>query len=677
MKPHRIILTAVLSAALLCCNLQAQSTTERPGRTKWQSHMPANLDKYVPEPIEFEPNPQSGTIEPYSSDFENRLVRYDMLTGTETVLDFEKDAPEVTMTNGSPGVGDESSAGGLNLFAFTQLAQVTNPQDIPWRSNCKLFYSKGNGYYSATGVLIDPLHVITAGHCVHQGNGGDWVSDMIVIPGYQDEIMPYGDAFGVSLYTWTGWKNQGSSDDDIGLIKLDRPIGAITGWYGYSYNNNLNFYIGNNFQSAGYPGAPPYDGELMYFWQGNFDYAEYDFATGRWAGNEVAFAPAAYSGQSGSGVCRVAGFDRVIYAIVSNTYSGFTFCPRITSGKYRDIMEFIDANTPTSFDLMPLGVEAAPRSIQAGEPLTSAGFTIHNYSSVPWSGTINADIYLSSDDDISASDVLLGSETFSQSLSSKESRQIELQSPLSIPAETAKGQYWIGVILDVADYDIVNNDSDGQEAARIVVGADWLENNQPETFSDTSKEFALTINGIDWSCIAIRPSDNQDIEIDMFPDFSLPYGISAEDGTACDFIAVNGHWLGDSVHYARLLNGAADSSYTIEAQWHIPDIYLGTVYGDLINSDEIIQMYEVPLYSGQRCRFNVDVTSGDADLSLYAIKAYNGWGSRTYSDGMANQSGPGEDESILITSDFTGYYAIIVVNENAGSAYYTITAEEN
>ncbi len=659
---------------LLFNNLHTHAA-EGQSRTRWQSRFPENPDAYVPVPM---PVPRSDGIELFSGEFENRLVSYDTLTGRETILEIDRDnIPKQTSTKSNPGIGAATGSSDIGLFRFTELSKVDNPQDYPWRANCKLFFRKGNNYYTGTGVLIDPLHVITAGHCVHGGAGEGWASDMIVIPAYQDEASPYGDAYGVSLHAWTAWKNLSSSDDDIGLIKLDRPIGAVTGWHGYSYNNNLIFYLSNNFQSAGYPAAEPYHGELMYYWQGRFDYGDFDASSGRWLGNEVAFSPSAYGGQSGSGVYLSEGTNNVIYAIVSNIFGGYTYCPRITGNKFGEITRFIDANTPSNFDLMPLNVTVTPQNIPAGEQLTSVSYTIHNYSSVPFSGTINADIYLSYDDNISTSDIFIGTETFSQSIGSKESKVIDVQVPLSIPPGMAKGQYRIGVILNIDDFNIVNNDSDGQEAAEILVGVYKLSNDEPEVFFDASMEFALTINGRDWSCIAISPYEDQDIETDFFPDFSDPYGISMEDGLASDFIAVNGHGLGDTVHYARLLNSTSESAYVIEAQWQIPDIYLGTTFDDSISNAEIFQMYEVPLYSGQRCNFRVHVTSGDADLALYGISARYGWGSRTYTDWIADRAGPGRDEYILITSDFTGYYAIVIVNENAGSAEYTITAIEN
>jgi hypothetical protein len=46
---------------------------------------------------------------------------------------------------------------------------------------------------------------------------------------------------------------------------------------------------------------------------------------------------------------------------------------------------------------------------------------------------------------------------------------VDVSPATAIPVNTMSGKYWIGVILDIADHDTANNDSDGQDAAEITV----------------------------------------------------------------------------------------------------------------------------------------------------------------------------------------------------------------
>ena len=71
--------------------------------------------------------------------------------------------------------------------------------------------------------MIDPLHVLTAGHCVYNEDWGGWPIGIDVVPGYEDGFGPYRDASMINLHAPPGWINNRDYDYDMGIITLDRP----------------------------------------------------------------------------------------------------------------------------------------------------------------------------------------------------------------------------------------------------------------------------------------------------------------------------------------------------------------------------------------------------------------------------------------------------------------------
>ena len=346
---------------------------------------------------------------------------------------------------------------------FTELAWIDNPEEYPWRVNCKLYMNTLLGTSVCSGVLIDPLHVLTAGHCVYNEDFFGWATNVIVVPGYEDGFRPFGDASMTNLHAPMEWINDQNHDYDIGIITLDRPIGAITGWHGYSYNNDNLFFYNNMFYSPGYPAESPYDGEFMYYWFGNYDLV-YE--------NRLGVYNNGYRGQSGSGhyYTDISG-GRWVFAVHSHLILNplSTYFTRITPIKYDAISNVISTNTPPSFDLIPLFVWPSPLTINAGDEFLSLEYLVHNYSNAIWGGTVNVNVYLSDDSNISPSDTLIQSHDFTWDLDPKSTVLVGVPPAPTIPANTHEGFYWIGVILDIADFNVVNNESDGQDAALIYV----------------------------------------------------------------------------------------------------------------------------------------------------------------------------------------------------------------
>jgi glutamyl endopeptidase len=126
---------------------------------------------------------------------------------------------------------------------------------IPYRQVVWITFSQDGSNYSCSGNLINANTVLTAGHCVHEGFGGSWSTNVRVYPGRNGSLSPYGSCTAKRLYSVTGWTNSGNEAYDYGAIKLNCNIGNTVGWFGFYWRSgSLNGYGAT---IAGYPGDKP------------------------------------------------------------------------------------------------------------------------------------------------------------------------------------------------------------------------------------------------------------------------------------------------------------------------------------------------------------------------------------------------------------------------------------
>lgn len=318
-------------------------------------------------------------------------------------------------------------------YAFSDLARVYDPENSTFRKHCKLKIYFPTEYADGSGCLIDSKHVITAAHCVKPKGlfviGGDEIADYVkVFPAYDNGKQPYGSARSIDYFWLEEWDNSIFSHD-IAVIELDRPIGALTGWCDYYFNDNPDFYTLNDFYNPSYPKGDIFDGESMYVWGGSFEEV----------GDPLWIYKTSYGGQSGS-AAYLSGTN-TIYAILSGVFGPLrTSFARITSDKYSDIQHFIASNTPSSPDLIPLDVRVYGGKKKVGDfhPTIGPGgsfdsfdFLVHNYSSSSWDGTVTAKVYVSNDEVIEPSDSLIETCLYLDPIGPKESIRVSSQSSLN------------------------------------------------------------------------------------------------------------------------------------------------------------------------------------------------------------------------------------------------------
>jgi V8-like Glu-specific endopeptidase len=367
-----------------------------------------------------------------------------------------------------PGAAAESGQPGAGMSAeyedeppppdFGGRSRITPADYWPYSAVVRLSYKKAGVGKMASGILIDSKWVLTAGHCVHEGDGGDWVTNMVVSPAYDAGSVPFGTASAVNLGTWTGWSRDGDYDDDIGVIELDRHVGAVTGYAGYGYSTSWSFFDDSTFYMRGYPAEGGYSGKQMYSISGNFD---------RKSGDHIKqMDKDMHGGESGAAFT----VSNTAYAVHSHSYSDDTSGAVALWESYfkwvRD--DLIAPGVPSSVDLVPVEVRTSSSTLARGAKFTTS-FVLHNYSKSSFSGSVGYKVYLSNDSDIDSTDTPLVSVTSTgHALGAKKSKWLSTASA-AIPSTAGTGTRYIGVILQNSDANNANNDGTPQDAHKVTI----------------------------------------------------------------------------------------------------------------------------------------------------------------------------------------------------------------
>jgi len=402
------------------------------------------------------------------------------------LLTFDSVTGEVTRQKAPAGVSDimqlitEGRQGALvpldddgALKDFSALNSIFDTTVGDYPKHVKIFSAYTNEYgqevrTECSGTMIDPFHVLTAGHCVYKfedddGNTvDDWAHTVRVVPAYDEGAEPFGRAYNVQLHSYAGWTENADWDWDIAVIDLDWPIGALTGWRGFSTSSICDWFTSGLWIHYGYPGEDnPHDGETMWWQSGFYDGCET-------SGNEVWFDRDMFKGQSGGGAVK----NDILYAVRSNEiWVGLddwdVYDVRITPLMFADISNWISDDVPGTPDLMPVAINV-PGPATKGEYFTFE-FLLHNYSSVIASGTWQVDTYVSLNDTIDVSDRLIGSVTITDSVGPMDTVEKNLGFPISCYENT--GTYYMGVHVIYADANPANNWTNRWNVGEVTINA--------------------------------------------------------------------------------------------------------------------------------------------------------------------------------------------------------------
>jgi hypothetical protein len=147
----------------------------------------------------------------------------------------------------------------------------------------KLFFSYNGLNYVCSAATINNNYknlIITAGHCVHSGQGGGWHSNIVFAPSYYNGQSSAGLWNWAAARTFNSWMNNSDFSHDQAFVTFGQRNGRnlidAVGGNGLVWGNGR---AQANTRIWGWPAEPPFNGEVPYYSDGNtFAYGSTDAA---------------------------------------------------------------------------------------------------------------------------------------------------------------------------------------------------------------------------------------------------------------------------------------------------------------------------------------------------------------------------------------------------------------
>ncbi|WP_230204767.1 trypsin-like serine peptidase [Parafrankia elaeagni] len=129
---------------------------------------------------------------------------------------------------------------------------------------------RGIDYACTATVVSSPGRdlAVTAGHCLHEGNGGQFATNVAFMPGFADGSPPFGLWTARRITVTPDWGLRGNFDYDTGFVLFNtlggRHIQDVVGAQKIAFNQPRT----SAQYAFGYPRLAPYDGDRLIYCAG-------------------------------------------------------------------------------------------------------------------------------------------------------------------------------------------------------------------------------------------------------------------------------------------------------------------------------------------------------------------------------------------------------------------------
>ncbi|KKL12395.1 hypothetical protein LCGC14_2536190, partial [marine sediment metagenome] len=425
-------------------------------------------------------------------------ISYNILTGIETLSSSSESStpewmPSLSVIEAYEGMmgeaaGDDVTHPGNDPEAVVGgdgRVRITPTTGYPWRTVVKLYMTApDSSTWIGSGAMIDPYHVLTAGHCIFfPDNGNNWATQIRVVPAMDDLDDPYGEAWMTSMDSYTGWTVSNSPQHDWGLITLDRNVGDYTGWMGRMTAGSGNAIYTQTMNVAGYPSD--LDSGRNLYWDS-------DTGDGATSNNHYYWADT-FGGMSGGPVWRYSGGSRYIMTVHAYGRGGTdsNYGTRLNQDKYDRLFTWFAADSsPTDRpDMKDRGSAYSGYNTGYVTPGVTS-FTVFAdiiNKGTASTGTFTVRFYASTNTIISTGDTYLGSDSVS-STSPFNYRQASWTGTLP---GLADGNYYIGWIIDIGP-DLINEFDDTLADNRAYISSP-ITVPRPSTYIEVTVRDSVTL----------------------------------------------------------------------------------------------------------------------------------------------------------------------------------------